>query len=150
MRSSRIQQSLRIQLANRLALVSGYLSNGNSLPEQVERHVEDALIGGWITQHISRKELEQIAQVESAPRLLSRKVLQWASQDDVSPQGLDEALHRAVVTTRYGCQRQGGHGEYSKASYRVLHKRFPESPWAQKTPFWFDCDHFYLGCSLAH
>jgi hypothetical protein len=147
MRSSRIQQSLRIQLANRLALVSGYLSDGNSLPEQVERHVEDALTGGWITQHISRKELEQLAQVESAPRLLSRKVLAWASQDDVSSQGLDEALHRAVVMTRYGCQRQGGHGEYSKASYRVLHKRFPESPWAKKTPFWFDCDHFYFGCA---
>jgi hypothetical protein len=73
-----------------------------------------------------------------------------ADETHVSPQGLDEALHRAVVTTRYGCQRQGGQGEYSKASYRVLHKRFPESPWAQKTPFWFDCDHFYLGCSLAH
>ena len=147
LQSSRIRQNVRIQLAYRLALVFGYISNEISLPEQVERHVDDALTGGWITRHMSRRELEQLAQMESAPRLLSRKVLAWASQDDVNPQGLDEALHRVVVTTRYGCQRQGGHGKYSKASYRMLHKRFPESPWAKKTPFWFDCDHFYFGCA---
>ena len=50
---------------------------------------------------------------------------------------LAEALHRVVRATRIGCPI-GGYGETSRAAFQLLHKRFPSSPWAKKTPYWFD------------
>ena len=53
----------------------------------------------------------------------------------------------AVRSTRYGCQMNGGHGAYSKAAWDLLHRKFPDSPAARRTRWWFDCRHFTYGCT---
>jgi hypothetical protein len=48
-----------------------------------------------------------------------------------------EALHIAVTSTRYGCTDKDT-GRWSKAAFQLLHKRYPKSEWAKKTPYWFN------------
>lgn len=45
-----------------------------------------------------------------------------------------EALHLAVRATRYGC-KDGKTPAASKHAFQVLHRRFPKSVWAQRTPY---------------
>jgi hypothetical protein len=55
----------------------------------------------------------------------------------------------AVLTTRWGCQRDGGHGAYSRAAFELLHRRFPNTDAARRTRYWYDCAHFTYGCPRA-
>jgi len=47
-----------------------------------------------------------------------------------------EALHRLVFATRYACE--SGPGEISQAAFSLLHRNYPDSEWAEQTPYWFD------------
>jgi hypothetical protein len=78
---------------------------------------------------------ERLKSVPTAPNWLASQVLDWAGRkpDDAR---LPEALHLAVRATRYGCADQRS-GEYSKRAFEQLHRRFPASEWAKKTPYWY-------------
>ena len=91
-------------------------------------------------------EERRLAGMDCAPKLLAERAVRWASAPGAAD-GQDDALALAVRATRYGCQRQGGHGAYSKAAFQLLHKRFPQSDAAKRTPYWFDCAHFSGGCA---
>jgi hypothetical protein len=71
----------------------------------------------------------------AAPNYLSRQVIQWGMKNADDPR-VPEALHLAVKTTRYGCTDKET-GRWSKAAYDLLHKRYPNSVWAKRTPYWF-------------
>lgn len=60
-----------------------------------------------------------------------------ATEKNPADKTLAEALHRLVKVTRYGC---GGpnNGKISKRAFRLLHKSFPDSEWAKKTPYWYE------------
>lgn len=92
------------------------------------------------------EELDALSRIPSAPEALSRGAIAWA-QDRGWFRGPDqraaEALHLAVRSTRYGCQMQGGHGDYSRRAFELLHRTFGDTVWARKTPYWFDACHFY-------
>ncbi|HEX6375283.1 MAG TPA: hypothetical protein VFZ91_06145 [Allosphingosinicella sp.] len=92
----------------------------------------------------SAAEEAALSRVDCAPRLLAERAIAWPKPR----RGQDEALALAVRATRYGCQRQGGHGAYSRAAFSLLHRRFPDSTAAKRTPYWFDCAHFSGGCPL--
>jgi len=47
-----------------------------------------------------------------------------------------EALHLAVKSTRFGCTDKET-GKWSKAAFDFLHRHYPTSAWAKKTPYWF-------------
>lgn len=49
---------------------------------------------------------------------------------------LPQALHRVVFATRYACM--GGPGAVSQAAFSLLHRHFPNSEWAQRTPYWYN------------
>jgi hypothetical protein len=51
---------------------------------------------------------------------------------------LPEALHLVVHMTRYSCYEQVRMGSYSRKAFELLHRRFPKSEWAAKTPYWFN------------
>ncbi|HEX8653900.1 MAG TPA: hypothetical protein VF693_01585 [Allosphingosinicella sp.] len=89
-------------------------------------------------------ELRALAAIPSAPETLAYTAIAWRGSGSGAHQ--DEALALAVRATRYGCQRQGGHGAWSRAAHAVLHQRFPGSPAAVRTRWWFDCSHFSVGC----
>jgi hypothetical protein len=80
------------------------------------------------------KEQSLLLAAGSGPQALGSIVLEWAKQhsDDLRAA---EALHRVVRGTRFSC---GGNGEISKKAFALLHKQWPQSEWASKTPYWFD------------
>jgi hypothetical protein len=88
-------------------------------------------------------ETEALAQIPSAPQTLAERAVAWSGPGSAA--GQDEALALAVRATRYGCQRQGGHGRWSAAAHRLLHQRFPGSKAARRTRWWFDRSHFSGG-----
>jgi hypothetical protein len=88
-------------------------------------------------------ELEALSKIDCAPKLMAQRAIAW--KGGRAP-GQDEALALAVRATRYGCQRQGGHGAYSKAAFALLHHRFAQSAAAKRTRYWFNCAHFSSGC----
>ena len=47
-----------------------------------------------------------------------------------------KTLHRVVFATRHACE--SGPGPVSQRAYAILHKRFPDSEWAKKTPYWYE------------
>jgi hypothetical protein len=87
---------------------------------------------------VSWKEAGQLAKARSAPSSLSRAAVALAKAGR-APAAAPEALGRAVLVTRYGCNWHGRHGSYSKDAQQLLKRKFPQSEWAAKTPYWFDC-----------
>ncbi len=86
---------------------------------------------------------EQIAKVQAElpelpawPNYIGKVMLAHANSRPDDPR-IPEALHRVVRATRIGCPI-GGYGDISKAAFQRLHKRYPSSPWTEKTPYWFD------------
>jgi hypothetical protein len=71
----------------------------------------------------------------TAPNYISRQVIEWANRRPSDPR-VPEALHLAVRTTRYGCTDKDT-VRWSKAAFDVLHRKYPNSTWAKKTPYWF-------------
>jgi hypothetical protein len=56
-------------------------------------------------------------------------VLEWAEHHADDPR-VPEALHRLVDSKRAA-------GDISQAAFQLLHRRYPKSQWATKTPYWF-------------
>lgn len=77
---------------------------------------------------VASEELGKIPSVDEVFHL----VITWAKKKPDDPR-VPEALHRAVKSARYGCTSS----ELSKQAFQLLHKRYPNSPWAKKTPYWF-------------
>jgi hypothetical protein len=80
-------------------------------------------------------ELQRLASLGPAPNYLSQQVTAWAQKTPSDPR-LPEALHLAVKAARYGCA-DADTGKFSKAAFDLLHERYPKSPWAQKTKYWY-------------
>jgi hypothetical protein len=62
----------------------------------------------------------------------------WAQSHREDPRAA-EALHLTVMATRFGC-RDDATGQHSKEAFQTLHKLFPSSEWARKTPHWYAKD----------
>lgn len=82
------------------------------------------------------KDFAALGKQGGAAEFLAAKVFAFAEKNPAH-KDLPEALHRLVKVTRYGC---GGpnNGKISKKAFRYLHKNFPESEWAKKTPYWYN------------
>jgi hypothetical protein len=78
---------------------------------------------------------KELSAIGAAPNYFSSVVVQWAKthpQDARVP----EALYLVVRATRYGCTNDNT-GSASKQAFDLLHTRYPESQWTNKTPYWF-------------
>jgi len=80
-------------------------------------------------------EWRQLHSIGPAARYLPHIVIEWANRHPEDPR-VPEALHLAVRATRYGCS-DGKPNQLSRQAYTMLHKGYPQSEWAKKTPFWF-------------
>jgi len=69
------------------------------------------------------------------PNYLCRQVILWANKNPQDPR-VPEALHLAVNSTRHGCT-DSETGRWSKAAFDLLHRKYPNTTWAKKTPYWF-------------
>jgi hypothetical protein len=83
----------------------------------------------------AQHELQRLASLGPAPNYLVQQVIAWAQRAGNDPR-VPEALHLAVRATRFGCT-DADTGTFSKAAFDLLHQRYPKSPWAQKTKYWY-------------
>jgi hypothetical protein len=81
------------------------------------------------------KERAQLFSLGTGPNYLAREAVEWANRTPNNPR-IPEALHLAVMATRYSCVDKET-GPLSKAAWQLLHSRYRNSTWAQKTPYWF-------------
>ena len=87
----------------------------------------------------SEPELEAIkramdARTTAATTSFGPRVIRYA-KDNLDDPRVPRTLHRLVFATRYACYTAPG--DISRAAYALLHKNFPNSEWAEKTPYWF-------------
>ncbi|MCE5243078.1 MAG: hypothetical protein LLF99_07765 [Desulfobacteraceae bacterium] len=76
-----------------------------------------------------------LAAVGTAPNYLCSYAIAWAKREGSHP-AVPEALHLAVRSTRYGCP-DGDTTKLSKSAFELLHRKYPQSPWKKKTPYWY-------------
>ena len=84
---------------------------------------------------LAAREDARVNSLGTAPNYLSRLAIEFATKSPVDPRA-PEALHLAVRSTRYGCTNEQTTA-LSKVAHALLHKRYPKSEWAKKTPYWF-------------
>lgn len=80
------------------------------------------------------RKLRHIGQV-SVAGFFGPAVLRYARSNRDDPR-TPYALHRIVFATRHACM--GGPGEISRQAHSYLHRHFPNTEWAEKTPYWYD------------
>lgn len=81
------------------------------------------------------KERQELRSFGIAAKYLPRIVIEWANQHPEDAR-VPEALHLAVRASRYGCS-DGKPNKLSRQAFTILHKNYPVSEWAKKTPFWY-------------
>jgi hypothetical protein len=69
------------------------------------------------------------------PDYLAAQTVAWVNSAPKDPRAA-EALHLAVEATHYGCRGKQT-GQFSKQAFDLLHRKYPSSPWAAKTKYWF-------------
>jgi tetratricopeptide (TPR) repeat protein len=84
----------------------------------------------------AKQQWSTLGALGAAPNYISQNVIQWANRTPADPR-VPEALHLAVMTTRFGCTDKNS-GRWSKAAFDVLHRKYAGSTWAKKTPYWFN------------
>ena len=82
-----------------------------------------------------KREFDRLSKVPIGANWLTVQVLAWAQKMPDDPR-VPEALHLAVRATRYGCTDKDT-GDLSKRAFDLLHRRYPNSPWAAQTRYWF-------------
>ncbi len=113
----------------------------------LRRRLQPLLSASFLFRSVDRGELTVLSKIDCAPKMLGLRAIEWVKHPGwfESRAGQDEALANAVVTTRYGCTRQGSHAAYSREAYRLLHLQFPKSAAAARTKYWFACPLEYDG-----
>lgn len=117
----------------------------------VRAQLRTMLNGSYVVRQQDLDEQEALSRIDCAPKMLSERAMAWARRPGwfASRNEIAGALALAVRTTRWGCQRDGGHGAYSRAAFELLHRRFPNTDAARRTRYWYDCAHFTYGCPRA-
>ena len=83
----------------------------------------------------AEREWKALRALGAGPNYISEQVIKWTNANPSDPR-VPEALHLAVTTTRYGCTDKNT-GRWSKAAFDLLHRKYPNTPWAKKTRYWF-------------
>jgi hypothetical protein len=84
----------------------------------------------------ARAEQARLEQIQTAPSYLAEIARDWAAahpNDQRAPQALHLAVARA---SRYGCKDEAT-SDYSRRAFQLLHRRYANSEWAKKTPYWY-------------
>jgi hypothetical protein len=76
---------------------------------------------------------EKLSQTAIAPNYLSSEVVTYAEQHPENP-WVPQALYLSVRATRYGCANRET-TRWSEKAFRLLHQRYPKSPWTEKTKY---------------
>ncbi len=83
----------------------------------------------------AQAEWARLGKLPTAPNYLSEVAVDWARRHPADPRS-PEALHLAVRATRFGCADKSTTG-FSRQAFALLHKNYPASDWAKKTPYYY-------------
>jgi hypothetical protein len=106
------------------------------LPAQQE--VQPSVVAGFLPDPDRKQaaaEWQKLAATPAAPDWLGAQTLAFAGQHPQDPR-VPQALYLVVRSSRYGCNDDET-GDFSKRAFDLLHRRYPDSEWAKKTPFWY-------------
>ena len=81
----------------------------------------------------AREEFKKLAASGAGPDVLGAVVLRHA-REHPNDARVSEALHLSVRAARYGCDRIDV--GLTRDTFRLLHTRYPDSPWTRKTATW--------------
>ncbi len=109
----------------------------------------EAKRAGAIARHpflklIDEHELTALSKIPSGPQFLSARAIAEAGGNmpwlkKLWPdKRIPQSLYLSVRSTRYGCERDGPHGAYSRKAFDILHRYYKNSSWAEATPYWFN------------
>jgi hypothetical protein len=87
-------------------------------------------------QALGARQFAAVEALGTAPNYLCKVAIDWSNANPNDPRS-PEALHLAVRSTRYGCTDKET-GKWSKAAFDLLHKRYPNTKWANATKYWFN------------
>jgi hypothetical protein len=77
-----------------------------------------------------------LQKIDNAPNELGRWATKWVEDHPSDPRA-PKVLYQVVRATRYGCTNSRT-GAVSHRAFILLHRRYPDSEWAKKTPYWFN------------
>jgi len=80
-------------------------------------------------------ERRKLAVLPAAPDWLGAQAVAYAAAHPEDPR-VPESLYLVVRATRYGCT-DAQTGDASKRAFDLLHRRYPNTEWAKKTPYWY-------------
>ena len=80
-----------------------------------------------------KSEWARLLEGPPAPEYLANQVVEWVNHHPGDARA-PEALHLAVRAVRYGCAAKKG---ASREAFQLLHQKYPNSEWAQKTKYWY-------------
>ena len=83
----------------------------------------------------AEEEWTKLVAAGAGPAWLGEQTVAFAKLHRADPR-VPEALHLAVLSTRYGCGDKQSSAQ-SHAAFDLLHRWYPNSEWTQKTPYWF-------------
>jgi hypothetical protein len=83
----------------------------------------------------ARNDWNKLERLPLAGDCLASRALQFAHSNP-NDRRIPETLHLAVRATRFG-STDAHTPNYSKQAFQLLHKKYPNSEWTRKTPYWF-------------
>jgi hypothetical protein len=94
---------------------------------------------------LTAAEYSRLQQLPGPVALLGQRIIEYAKDHPDDPH-LPEALALTVRASHYGCESydpspnspaKAESAAASKAAFEILHRRFPNSPWTAKTPYYY-------------
>lgn len=84
---------------------------------------------------LRNKEIEALGRLKTATGFLGDHVLNRVKTQP-NDRDLPWLLHVVIQSTKGGCLDKDSQ-QLSKTAHGILHKRFPDSVWAKKSPYWY-------------
>lgn len=84
----------------------------------------------------AKAEMDRLARLKTATGFVGEHALRWAADHPRDPD-VPWLLHVAVVSTRGGCVDADAPA-LSRKAYRLLHSRYADSEWSERTPYFYD------------
>ncbi len=135
-----LRPTLTVNLGRLTALdeIDNYRDNwwcaaGDTPPPQLTFPLPTVL--SQVDRQAGEAEVARIKSLPAAPNYLSKTAIAWAKRHPADAR-VPEALHLAVRSTRFGCADKGTTA-FSKEAFTLLHRNYPASEWAKKTPYYY-------------
>ena len=112
----------------------GWWCSSQNQNQTSDRILQRPIFSGYSAAELSAiREIGQYRQT-AATTSFGPHVIRYSSNNLDDPH-VPRTLHRLVFATRHACYNAPGN--ISQAAFALLHEHFPDSEWAERTPYWY-------------